>query len=57
MDTMTFSSLQSMQELVKEALSNSNEWQTIDGLVAICDEAGCWGTGFAHRAIANAKKS
>lgn len=39
MDTKTFSSLQTTQELVKEALSNSNEWQTIDRLVAICDEA------------------
>lgn len=43
--------------MVKEALCNSNEWQTIDGLVAVCDEAGCWGIGFTQRATANAKKS
>lgn len=57
MSTTTFGSLHTTQQLVKEALSNTNEWQTIDGLVAICNEAGCWGTGFAQRAIANAKKS
>ena len=50
-------SLHSTQELVKEALSSSSEWQTIDGLVAICDEAGCWEVDFEQRAILNTKKA
>lgn len=57
MSTTTINnSLHSTQELVKEALSSASEWQTIDSLVAICDEAGCWQAGFAQRAITNAKK-
>ena len=32
------------------------EWQTIDDLMAICDEAGCWEFDFESRALTNAKK-
>ena len=39
-----------------EILTNSDEWQTIDDLVAICDQAGYWEVDFEYRALTNAKK-
>jgi len=47
--------LRSTQGFV-EILSSSNEWQTIDDLMAICDEAGYWESDFESRALTNAKK-
>ena len=40
-----------------EILTNSDEWQTIDDLVAICDQAGYWEVDFEYRALTDAKKT